>query len=102
MVTYPMRRVRTTGVFNERRRLAIPRDLPGIPWSSQRVWLSEPYDNTDGDEALNHAGLSGSPNGRWRVVGKVKCLGEPHVSNSVGVDHGHRIMSLRTHQIVIG
>lgn len=100
VVTYPTNRAGTVGLFNERRRLAVPRDLLGVPWSEQRVWLLEPYGDPHGDEARNRAGLLDSPDGRWRIVGKMKCLGEPQVPNSVGV--GNQIVSLRTHQMVMG
>jgi len=93
--------VRGTHVTLEQWRLAMPRDLLDAPWHLQRLWLLEPYEGQSNDEQKNPAGLRESPNGRWRIVGKMQCLGNPCIPPLTTNDED-RSVTLRTQQIVLG
>jgi hypothetical protein len=100
IVTKPIVRG-THGTF-ERLRLAIPRDLLHAPWHLRRLWLLEPYDRQGDDGQKNPAGLCESLDGRWRIVGKMICLGNPCIPPSTITNDKDRSVTLRTEQIVFG
>ncbi|KAI1815685.1 hypothetical protein GGS20DRAFT_316619 [Poronia punctata] len=99
MINNPI--TRATQITLGRWRLAIPRDLLDSPWHTQRMWLLEPYEDA---KTKNPADLRESSDGRWRIVGKMQCLGNPCIpplSEGEG-DDKDRTVSLRTDQIVLG
>ncbi|KAI0202558.1 hypothetical protein F4808DRAFT_66202 [Astrocystis sublimbata] len=87
---------------SERRRLAIPRDMLGMPWEAYRVWILEPYHIPEGGNSKNHAGLLESHDGLWVLVGKMQCLGDVLVPSPSNDDETSPSVSLKTHQMVVG
>lgn len=87
---------------SERRRLAIPRDMLGIPWEAHRVWILEPYWIPEGGNPKNRAGLYESHDGLWVLVGKMQCLGDVLVPPPSNDDDASPSVSLKTHQVVVG
>ncbi|KAI0974998.1 hypothetical protein F4678DRAFT_458112 [Xylaria arbuscula] len=87
---------------SERRRLAIARDMLGIPWAAHRVWILEPYWIPEGGDPQNHAGLHESRDGLWVLVGRMECLGGVFVPPPRNDDDASPSMSLKTHQVVVG
>ncbi|KAI0395711.1 hypothetical protein F5Y17DRAFT_184421 [Xylariaceae sp. FL0594] len=109
IVNNPIVRGTSSSVTLDRWRLAMPRDLLDAPWHLSRVWLLEPYDH-DLRLASNEEGRSlceSSSDGRWRLVGKMQCLGDPCIpvassTTSTITRDADRSVTLRTQQVVFG